>query len=109
VLFLETSEEMPSATDVYRMLMVMGERGLLSQVAGVVFARPKAWAPDRQDERARYTDEQREAVLRAMAEYAPDIPWLLGVDAGHTEPMVVMPIGGEVELDPVAGRLVVTY
>ena len=33
VLFLETSEEMPSAAEVYRMLRCMGERGLLERFA----------------------------------------------------------------------------
>ena len=109
VLLLETSEEMPDADAVYRMLMVMGERGLLQQFAGMVFARPKAWNVDRTEERERYPREQRAAVLRAMEEYAPDTPWVYGVDAGHTDPMVVMPLGDEVTLDPVSGALTLTY
>lgn len=109
VLLLETSEEMPRAEEVYRMLMVMGERGLLQQFAGLVFARPKAWMPDQTDLRASYTADQHAAVLRAMEEYAPDTPWVYGVDAGHADPMVVMPLGDEVVLDPAAGTLTVTY
>jgi len=34
VLFLETSEELPPASDVYRVLMCMGERKLLQRFAG---------------------------------------------------------------------------
>ncbi len=109
VLFLETSEEMPSADEVYRFLRVMGERELLQQFTGLIFARPKAWTPDRPDERKSYTADQEAAVLRAMAEYSPAVPVVLGVDAGHTDPMVVMPIGQDVTLDPVAGRITVTY
>jgi muramoyltetrapeptide carboxypeptidase LdcA involved in peptidoglycan recycling len=109
VLLLETSEEMPRAEEVYRMLMVMGERGLLQQFAGLVFARPKAWMPDQTDVRASYTADQHAAVLRAMEEYAPDTPWVYGVDAGHADPMVVMPLGDEVVLDPAAGTVTVTY
>jgi hypothetical protein len=33
VFYFETSEELPSATEVYRILMCMGERGLLQQFA----------------------------------------------------------------------------
>ncbi len=109
VLLLETSEELPSADEVYRFLRVMGERGLLQQFVGMVFARPKAWSPERPDMRERYTEDQRAAVGRAMAEYAPMTPYVVGVDCGHADPMVVMPIGGEVTLDPVAGRVVLTY
>ncbi len=109
VLLLETSEEMPSDEEVYRFLRVLGERGTLQQFVGLVMARPKAWSPERPDVREAYTDAQRAAVVRAMAEYAPDTPYVVGVDCGHADPMVVMPIGGDVLLDPVAGRIVVTY
>ena len=43
VLLLETSEQMPGAEYVYRMLMGIGERGMLEQFAAVVVATPKAW------------------------------------------------------------------
>jgi muramoyltetrapeptide carboxypeptidase LdcA involved in peptidoglycan recycling len=43
VLFLETSEEMPPAVEVYRTLRNMGERGLLGQFSAVLFARAQAW------------------------------------------------------------------
>jgi muramoyltetrapeptide carboxypeptidase LdcA involved in peptidoglycan recycling len=111
VLFLETSEELPSDDEVYRMLMVMGERGLLQQFAGLVFARPKAWSPEKPTEadRTAYTDAQRAAVTRAMAEYHPDVPVVIGVDAGHADPMVVMPIGNEITLDPATRKITVTY
>ena len=109
VLLLETSEELPSAEEVYRFLRVMGERELLQQFGGLVMARPKAWSPERPDIREQYTRDQHAAVLRALAEYAPDLTAVLDVDCGHTDPMVVMPIGGEVVLDPVGDRIVVTY
>src|SRR5579872_6285567 len=43
VLFLETSEEIPDATYVYRVLMGMGERGLLKQFKALLVGRAKAW------------------------------------------------------------------
>ncbi len=43
ILFFETSEEMPPADYVYRVLMCMGERELLQRFAGIVWGRPKAW------------------------------------------------------------------
>jgi len=41
VLFLETSEEMPSAEYAYRVLMGMGERGLLQRFGAIVWGRPQ--------------------------------------------------------------------
>jgi muramoyltetrapeptide carboxypeptidase LdcA involved in peptidoglycan recycling len=46
VLFLETSEELPPASYVYRVLMGMGERGLLRRFAALLWGRPKAWSPE---------------------------------------------------------------
>jgi muramoyltetrapeptide carboxypeptidase LdcA involved in peptidoglycan recycling len=112
VLFLETSEEMPSETYVYRLLMNIGERGLLQRFAAVLWGRPKAWSreqPNRPPEKARYVEAQREAVLAAVREYHPAVPLVFGVDFGHTEPQYVIPSGGEVTLDAAAKRIEVTY
>jgi muramoyltetrapeptide carboxypeptidase LdcA involved in peptidoglycan recycling len=112
VLLLETSEELPSADYVYRVLMSMGERGLLERFAGALVARPKAWSLEvRHDDagRLRYVEQQREAVLRALTEYAPRATVVLGVDAGHTDPQLVLPHGGLVRLDPADRTVHVTY
>lgn len=112
VLLLETSEELPSPDLVYRILMGMGERGMLEQFAAVLVARPKAWSfeqPTGPDERAVYVDAQRAAVLRALAEYNPSAPVVLGIDFGHCDPQLVLPIGGEITLDPSTRRITVTY
>lgn len=109
VLLLETSEELPSADEVRRMLVVMGERGLLEQFVGAVVARPKAWSAKHPVDREAYTAAQREAVVDVLAEYAPEAVVVMGLDAGHADPMVVLPIGREVVLDPVAGTVVVDY
>jgi muramoyltetrapeptide carboxypeptidase LdcA involved in peptidoglycan recycling len=112
VLFLETSEELPSATYVERVLLGMGERGLLARFAAVLWGRPKAWSfesPHSPEEKARYVEEQRVAVLRAMAEYNPRAPVVFGIDIGHTDPQYVVPSGGEITVDGQARRVDVTY
>ncbi|RZS34686.1 muramoyltetrapeptide carboxypeptidase LdcA involved in peptidoglycan recycling [Herbihabitans rhizosphaerae] len=112
VLFLETSEEMPSAGDVHRILRGMGERGLLGQFAAVLFGRPKAWSIDRRTtptEKAEYLAAQRESVRRAFAEYAPDAVLVLDVDLGHTDPQLVLPYGGTVRVDGPARTITVEY
>ena len=112
VLFLETSEEMPTATEVFRILRSMGERGLLSRFPALLMGRAKAWSLRRRnsaEERSRYAVEQRTAVLRALAEYAPDTMAVFDVDLGHTDPQVVIPYGGTVRVDGPARRIIVTY
>ena len=82
ILFCETSEEMPPAGYVYQVLMCMGERELLQRFAGIVWGRPKAWFlhGQRNDPagKARYTAEQHQAVLAAVAEYHPGVPVVFG-------------------------------
>lgn len=108
VLVLETSEEMPDATYVARVLMAMGERGLLEQFAAVLVGRAKARSleePRSPAERSRYRNEQREAFVDAMADYNPDAVLVLDVDLGHTDPQLVIPHGGTVHVDPQRRRI----
>ena len=112
VLFLETSEELPPASYVYRVLMCMGERKLLQRFAAVIWGRPKAWSLDEPNDRAakaRYTEEQHEAVLAAVTEYHPGVPLVFGADFGHTEPQHVIPSGGTVTVDGGTRQIEVTY
>jgi muramoyltetrapeptide carboxypeptidase LdcA involved in peptidoglycan recycling len=112
VLFLETSEELPDAEYVYRVLMGMGERGLLQQFAAVLWARPKAWnfeTRNNPQQRKTYVDLQYAAVLRAFAEYHPEVPLVLGVDFGHTDPQYVVPSGGRIVVDAAERSVTVSY
>ncbi|HEX2145289.1 MAG TPA: S66 peptidase family protein [Glycomyces sp.] len=112
VLFFETSEEMPSATEVYRFLRSIGERGLLERCAAFLMGRPKSWHLDRRLGEAdtdAFRAEQRQAVLRALDEYAPDKPAVLGVDFGHTDPQLIIPYGGTVRVDGVGETLTAVY
>ncbi len=112
VLFLETSEEMPSAEEVFRILRNMGERGLLARFPVLLMGRAKAWSfeqPNDTEAKRRYTSEQRQAVLHALAAYAPDIMAVFDVDFGHTDPQLVIPYGGLISVDGPARRITVTY
>lgn len=112
VLFLETSEEMPRAEEVYRMLRNMGERGLLGRFPALLMGRAKSWSLENRFEAAqkeRYRSDQREAVLRALRQYAPDTMVVFDVDLGHTDPQLVIPVGGRIRVDGPARRITVTY
>ncbi|MEU5549593.1 S66 peptidase family protein [Micromonospora sp. NPDC047793] len=112
VFLIETSEELPPAVEVYRMLRNLGERGLLAGFPAALVGRAKAWNFDRRltpDEKAGYAREQRAAVTRAFAEYAPDAVLVFDVDLGHTDPQLIVPYGGEVRVDAVDRRISVRY
>ncbi|MGC4893206.1 S66 family peptidase [Micromonospora sp. DT31] len=112
VLVLETSNELPPAQEVFRMVRNMGERGLLAAVPAIVVGRPKAWdfaRPCSVAERLAWAADQREAILSAIGPYADDPVVVFDVDLGHTDPQVVIPYGGEIRVDAVARRIAVRY
>lgn len=112
VLILETSEEMPPADEVFRMLRNFGERGLLAQFPAVVFAKAKAWhthAPLTESERTVFRADQEAAVLRALDFYNRDALFVYGPDFGHTDPQYVLPYGGVMTVDGPAQTLSVQY
>ncbi|MFB7498026.1 S66 peptidase family protein [Streptomyces sp. NPDC056161] len=112
VLLLETSEDLPSGTEVFRTLRNFGERGLLQRFSALLMGRARAWSlqrPNSPQEAARHVMEQREAVCRALRAYAPDMPVVFDVDFGHTDPQLVLPYGGTIRVDGPARRITVTY
>ncbi|MDP9396246.1 MAG: LD-carboxypeptidase [Actinomycetota bacterium] len=112
VLLLETSEEMPPATEVFRMLRNAGERGLLEQFPAVLVGTAKASSLDRRtdlEERYRYRSQQREAILHAFDRYSSSAMIVFNVDLGHTDPQLVLPYGGSATVDGPARRIVAHY
>jgi muramoyltetrapeptide carboxypeptidase LdcA involved in peptidoglycan recycling len=112
VLILETSQEMPSGSEVFHMLRNAGERGLLAQFPAVLMARPtstNSTRPLRQEERQKFRGDQREAVLRAFSQYAPGAMIVFGVDFGHTDPQWIIPYGGRLTVDGPKRRITAHY
>ena len=112
VLILETSEEMPPADEVFRMLRNFGERGLLAQFPAVVFAKAKAWhthAPLDESDRTAFRADQEAAVLRALDIYNRDAIFVYGPDFGHTDPQCVLPYGGLMTVNGPAQAITVQY
>ncbi len=112
ILLIETSEEMPAADEVYRMLRNAGERGLLEQFSAVVAAKAKAWhthAPLDEAQREEFRNDQEAAILRALREYNPEALLVVGPDFGHTDPQYVIPYGGVMTIDGLAKKIRVQY
>jgi muramoyltetrapeptide carboxypeptidase LdcA involved in peptidoglycan recycling len=112
VLLLETSEEMPSAEETFRMLRNVGERGLLAPFPAIVVGTAKASSLDEHRpaaEREGYRADQRGAILRALATYNPGAMVVFNVDLGHTDPQWVLPYGGMLTVDGPARRIIAHY
>jgi muramoyltetrapeptide carboxypeptidase LdcA involved in peptidoglycan recycling len=112
VLLLETSEEMPTALEVSRMLRNAGERGLLARFPAVIVGLAKATnlqSTVPAADRALYRLEQREAILAAFAHYHPAAMIVFDVDLGHTDPQWVLPYGGNITVDGPRRRITAHY
>ena len=111
ILILETSEERPSADEVFRMLRNMGERGLLRQFSALIMglARASSFGAVPAEQRRACRAGQRAAVLRALADYHPTMMAVFDVDIGHTDPQFVVPYGGSMTVDGPARTITAHY
>ncbi|HBB56799.1 TPA: LD-carboxypeptidase [Patescibacteria group bacterium] len=108
ILMLETSEEIPSADYVSRILRAFGERGILGRARGVVMGRAKAWEfdkPHTPEQKEKYRKDQQEAVLRTIRKYNQKIPIVQNMNFGHTDPQIPMPYGGRARIDVGAKKI----
>jgi muramoyltetrapeptide carboxypeptidase LdcA involved in peptidoglycan recycling len=101
IIYLETSEEMPSHSYVRRVIRALGERGILGNIQGLLVGRPKAWEFDKQnsdEEKKEYKIGQREMVLEIVRKYNKDIPIVQNMDFGHTAPQICLPSRGNTRI-----------
>lgn len=112
VLLLETSEELPTASQVTRVLRALGARGYLESLQGVLVGRPKAWefaTPKSLAEKAVHREEQRVAITQTVRNYNQHVPIVQNLDFGHTNPQIPMPYGKPVTIAGDVQTITVTY
>ena len=94
ILFFETSEEEPSPQNVGCMLRNYGTQGILNKVKGILFGRPKD-----------YNEEEKNELNKIVFNIVnfefgvKDVPIIMNVDFGHTDPKIVLPLGGRMKID----------
>jgi len=94
VLFLETSEDKPTPTQVGYMLRNYGVQGVFDRIGALLFARPYTYSDEERT-------ELRHVILRVVRDEfgCADLPVVTDMEFGHEEPQLVMPNGGLVEID----------
>lgn len=94
VLIFETSEEKPSPMHVGYMIRNYGTMGVLNDVKGIIVARPKDYTHEE--------NEELQDIIKSILEVEfniKDIPVIVNMDFGHTDPKVIFPLGCKVKLD----------
>ncbi len=92
ILFLETSEQKPSPSDVDAMLMDYQNMGVLEQISGLLFGRPMRYS-------ASEKQELHQVLLDRCSSYK--FPVVAELDFGHTSPQFVLPIGCRARVDSI--------
>jgi len=101
ILFLETSEEMPSEGFVYRFFASLAELNLLNRFQAVLLAYPKAQFCGKfpPEGREAFIANQQNAVKNALRDYQSDLLVVFNMNFGHTDPQLIVPSGGDVQID----------
>jgi muramoyltetrapeptide carboxypeptidase LdcA involved in peptidoglycan recycling len=94
ILFLESSEEKPTVSNVKYMLRNYGSQGVLERIAGILVGRPM-----------KYSAVEKLELYTMLATVVgtefgrPELPIIANLDFGHTDPQWVMPLGIPIEID----------
>jgi muramoyltetrapeptide carboxypeptidase LdcA involved in peptidoglycan recycling len=98
ILFLETSEDVPTPSQVGFWLRNYGAQGILARINGLVYGRPRGYTGEQ-------VAELDSIILERLDEWgATSIPVLAGGDFGHIDPQWILPHNVLAELDPIADR-----
>ena len=97
IVFLETSEEGAPANRLTRFFRNLDAQGILQRIGGVLFGRPGGV-----DAEAHPAYDR--ALVQTIGEEAGrvDLPIVSGMDFGHTDPILTLPLGIPCRIDPVA-------
>ncbi len=100
VLFLETSEDRPAPRVVGWILRSFGIAGVLDRLSAILLGRAHGYSPE---EKAMLERIVRDVVSVEFGRTT--MPIIANMDFGHTDPQFVLPLGVEVEVDPVAASV----
>jgi muramoyltetrapeptide carboxypeptidase LdcA involved in peptidoglycan recycling len=93
VLYLETSEEVPSVSTVEYWFRNYASQGILETIVGLLWARPAGYS-------AELKEALHQVIRKVLAEVGrTDLPVVANMDIGHTTPMMVLPNGCKIAVD----------
>lgn len=102
ILYVETSEELPTAGFVYRFFAALAERGLLQKVKALLIAIPKTQFIGQLPPggREHFMDQQRCFINKALHDYnMTELPVVFNLHFGHVDPQMIIPNGSIATID----------
>ncbi|GAB6108154.1 S66 family peptidase [Fusibacter bizertensis] len=86
ILFLETSEDMPSPDNVLHMLRCFSALGIFDRIGGIIMGKPY---------HEKYFEAYQECLLDVVVHEAgqKSLPIMYNINIGHTAPMLTLPMG----------------
>lgn len=94
ILFLETSEDKPSATQVRDYLRNYGMQGILKELNALLFGRARSYS---ENEKNKLNDIILQVVNIEFG--LKDLPVVTELDFGHTDPQFILPLGVQAKID----------
>jgi muramoyltetrapeptide carboxypeptidase LdcA involved in peptidoglycan recycling len=94
ILFLETSEDIPTLQDVQLMLRNYGIQGIFDEISALVFGRVRGynWKTKKS-----FNDMVLQVVNEEFGNYT--LPIITNLDFGHTDPQWILPLGICAQID----------
>ncbi len=90
ILFLETSEVLPTPEYLEKMLNTLVEFGIIEQISGIIVGKPK---------QKKYYEEYKEVYKKVIGSIRNDLPILYNINFGHANPLTIIPYSIEAEID----------
>jgi len=99
-LFIETSEDKPSPEEVGFILRNFGVQKIFYKIKGILIAKPKDYSIE---EKKKLDDEIIKIVVGEFN--CKHLNIVSNIEFGHTDPRHIMPLGIDLEIDPVLEKL----
>lgn len=91
ILLIETSEDRPNPIYITYYLRNLGALGIFDEIKGIIVGKPQA---------EQYYYEYKEVYKKVLKEFNKEmLPVLYNVNIGHSEPIGILPLGTEIEVD----------
>ena len=91
ILLIETSEDRPNPIYITYYLRNLGALGIFDAIKGIIVGKPQA---------EQYYEEYKKVYKKVLKEFNKEtLPVLYNANIGHSEPIGILPLGTEVEVD----------